>query len=138
MTILLVEVAGRDIYWTEPKDVVVQRGEAEKASVAISSNHTRRRSTYWYDYDETPLAFAAMVDGSVRRVPVGIRTDSPLLQIGGCTDEALDQLWHSQFNWRHAIGLPVWLVFVVLLFYRAIRVGIARRSAARGAGMKSC
>jgi len=120
-TILLVESINADIPWTEPKDMALDASHVvnpANSQVVVSSRHEREVDYFHHD---APMAYTAMGNGSVRSIPVGIRAGSPLLCIGGCTDEALSGLWNLQFNWAHCIGLPVWLVSVGLLLYQAVR-----------------
>ena len=118
-TVLAVESANTDIRWSEPKDMVADARHAVNAQPIASSPHMRPADSYFLS--DAPMANAVMADASVRPIPFGIAADSPIFQVGGCTDEALHDLWETPINWSHCIGLPVFVISIGLLFYHAIR-----------------
>jgi hypothetical protein len=127
-TVLAVESANTDIRWSEPKDMVADARHAVNAQPIASSPHMRAAESYFLS--DAPMANAVMADASVRPIPFGIPADSPIFQIGGCTDETLRDLWDAPINWSHCIGLPVFLISIGLLFYHTVRRRRARYTTA--------
>ncbi len=121
-TVMLVEVANTGIRWTEPKDLSVEAVHTVVASppqTTVPSNHAARYDGFFYR--DSPMAYAVLVNGSVRAVPAGLPATSILMSIGGCTEENLNGCWSIQINWPHCIGLSVWLASVSLLLHQAFR-----------------
>jgi hypothetical protein len=140
-TIMLVEVAGTNIQWTEPRDLSLDSLQTANATTPVlifSSNHGYDRSTFFYTCTaRSTCANVAMADGGVSFLwanPNATDQLRSLLKIGGYNDsepygpyrEAFyydpgpsSEEW--EFNWGNCIALAIWLVSVGLLLYRAVR-----------------
>jgi hypothetical protein len=142
-TVLIIENNGSNVSWNEPRDFAVDDFD----NAAVSTNESVVRSAHSQDngyfYHETPLGPRAIfADGSLH----GIRASSltkgrvkELFAIGGCKDADKEPFEGSgdrpPLNWRHVIGLPVWLVSTGLLFFLAWRGRVRLKT--RGEGLQS-
>ena len=121
-TILLVEIAGADIEWTEPKDVSLDALLAKSPGcVTPSSKHLSNDEFFTY----TPSAGVnvALADGCVKFLPAGLLDSSPeLLKVGGFREENVKPYIAAsrRINWTNCAALAVWLASVALLLYRAV------------------
>ena len=126
-TILLVELANSRIDWMEPRDITLKEalGSAEegKASVPRSTHSQGGR----YFFRDTPIAgFALFADGYIRvlydRLPP--KDLAALLSKNGGEPVNLERLLkpHEQslldsLNWAHCIGLPLYIISLIWLWY---------------------
>ena len=129
-SIVVTETASSGISWTEPRDFRLDDVECSdpKSAGVINPPHMRDNG---YFYRETPLgANAAFADGDVHFVSANV-LNRHLLAMGGATEEnarsSVDDDEPLQLIWPHVIGLPIWLISVILLLHWAVR----RRKAVR-------
>jgi hypothetical protein len=123
-TILLVEVTGANIPWSEPRDLDLDalRASPQKA-LTVSSKHPS--GSDFFHYTPTAGANVALADGSVRFLS-GKLLDSgklpDLLAVGGFLEEYVDGTWatrHQRIHWPNCIALAIWFFSVSLLIFRA-------------------
>ena len=119
-TILLAEVFGSDIIWTEPRDFEVPTASSPHSRPIISSRHGPKRE--FFHYTPSGGANVALADGSVHFVSgesLSAERLPELLKVGGFTeaDESLPA--SPRINWPNCFALAVWLLSVVWLQYRA-------------------
>ena len=133
-TIMVVEVTGAGINWSEPRDLsldALEAAGAQPSTVMVSSNHGTR-TNFFYTYRYYSGANAALADGSVRYLPPGRLASNvrpSYLRIGNYKEEELDNSdkalpsWNGErhLNWGNCLALAVWLASVGLLLYRAVR-----------------
>jgi hypothetical protein len=134
---LVIETANSGIQWTEPKDIDYDDAPAI-LSLAAKGSHARDNG---YFYCKTPGVNAVLVHGDMlfvfpwgsrpsvltgllppevlllppeeqRRIEMALGKDYP--SYSGLRREEL------RVHWPHLIGLPVWIVAVVLLAYQGI------------------
>ena len=127
-TILLVEVAGSGIAWTEPKDLALETFDATAgtpAALAVSSRH-HHSDSFFITYTPGPYATEVMADGHVRNLSFSGLSSEDLprkLKVGGWPEEALDlrdgEVCH--LNWPNIAALAVWLLSVGTLLTGAVR-----------------
>ncbi len=123
-SVMLVEVLGAGIHWTEPRDYVVPSAQAtdpRSSPLVISSNHKIDNGYFFHDM---PAAHVAFSDGSVWLLPVDGLADEILLHgVDNWDDDAVDR-WlseHRRIHWPHCIALTIWIVSLVLLLHWSVR-----------------
>ncbi len=130
-TIMLIEVAGSGIAWSEPREFspdTLNVSDSKSPPVALAS-HRVGHSEFFFIYDDGAGVHVAMADGSVHF----LRTDclSPedlrqVLAVGGCKNVAggphvaLDE-GDWRLNWPNIAALAVWLLSVGTLLTGAER-----------------
>ena len=126
-SVMLIETANSGIQWTEPKDLCLDdlQGTRAESAVIVQSPHMRDQGYFFY---ETPTGVnVGVANGRVDFLfSCALSTEKVkrLLTVGAYRDEDIDYSWDKeelQPNWPHCIGLPVWIVSVGLLLYRAVR-----------------
>jgi prepilin-type processing-associated H-X9-DG protein len=130
-TVMIVEVANSGISWTEPRDLSLDAFEAadSKSSVLVPSSNHEPHSDFFYIYEPSSSAHAAMADGHVRYLPPGSLSAEhlpKLLQVNGCKEEEINSLEdfynsHRRPNWPNIAALAVWLLSVGTLLTFAVR-----------------
>lgn len=124
-TIIVVEVAGAGIRWTEPKDLSLEELRDGHSRIVVSSKHEQEPDGFFRS--GVPMANAIRVDGACKPLPIAACKDGSLLQIGGCADDVLRDAWDWPINWPHCLGLPTLVISIGLLFVKAVRHRIAWR-----------
>jgi hypothetical protein len=128
-TFLVVELANSGIHWAEPKDIRFDDLKALRSLVA-NSPHV---CDHGYLCHPTPAVNAALVHGDMifmfpwdatTGILAGLLPPEP-------TDASEEREKHDPFDdlyrrelrtdWRHLVGLPVWVVAVGLLFTRFVK-----------------
>jgi hypothetical protein len=136
-TIMLVEVTGAGIAWTEPSDLNLDLLGSPSNRVTVSSHHFPNPTFFF----RSPPAGVnvALADGSVRFL-LGELLEahkwSDLLQIGGLREEYFKEDYSipdRPIHWPNCIALAVWLASVAVLMSRAIQAR-RKRSADSRAG----
>jgi hypothetical protein len=125
-TVLLVEVTGANIPWTEPRDLDLDSLRASpQRCVAPSSQHVP--DSDFFHYSPPAGINVVLADGSVHFL-TGELLDSDklpdLLKAGGFREEYRDGSWaarHQRIHWPNCLALAVWLASVGLLLFRAVR-----------------
>jgi hypothetical protein len=125
-TIMLVEVAGANIQWTEPKDVSLDALlTSSPGSLTVSSKHFYNDE--FFTYLSNPGAYVAFADGSVRFLPSGLLASDKLpdlLKVGAVREEYLDAGWSDgerHIHWSNCTAFAVWLASTGWLLVRAVR-----------------
>ena len=125
-TILLVEVAGANIPWTEPRDLSLDAlsDAGSTSEVMVSSKHF---PDDFFFYTPRAGAHVALADGNVRFLHGGLLADGrlpDLLRVGGFQEKYLDVSWPAdgrKIHWPHCIAFTVWIVSIVLLLHWSVR-----------------
>jgi len=121
-SVLVIESAGANIGWTEPRDLSVDHlpGEItpQESQVTASSNHKESKGFFFHDI---PIAQAAMMNVTTRSLPTDLPGLKELLSIGGCSKEKLSSWSNYRVHWLNTASLAVWLLSVGLLFHQAFR-----------------
>jgi len=111
----------------QPKDLCLDdiRRTGPDPAIDVQSPHMRDNGYFYY---ETPAGFnVAIADGSVRFVFTGRPTVEKLDRLftaGGFKEENITSSSDDEelrINWLLSIGLPVWAVSTIVLFYRMVR-----------------
>jgi prepilin-type processing-associated H-X9-DG protein len=126
-TIMLVEVAGANIQWTEPRDVSLDALlTSSPGSPTVSSEHFP--SGEFFTYSSNPGANVAFADGHVSFLPGGLLASDrfrDLLTVGGFREENLrDAGWIGvgrHIHWSNCTAFAVWLASTGWLLVRAVR-----------------
>lgn len=126
-SVVLTETADSGIPWMQPKDLCLDdiRRTGPDPAIDVQSPHMRDNGYFYY---ETPAGFnVAIADGSVRFVFTGRPTVEKLDRLftaGGFKEENITSSSDDEelrINWLLSIGLPVWAVSTIVLFYRMVR-----------------
>jgi hypothetical protein len=124
-TILLVEAAGSNIEWTEPRDFDIDLPLNSPNRLTLSGRH--RAGSDFFHYTDDDRIMVAMADGSLRELPgefLDAKKYPDVFKIGGCKDEYFDPSWTKKsrrIHWPNCLALAVWLGSVGLLIGRGYR-----------------
>lgn len=144
-TIMLVELAGTGIRWTQPKDIAVDEILGDilvDVSSPFQTGHVDN-GVYLF-HDRKCFMNVTTADGAVRRIPIccGLTKDKfrSLFAIGGFSPALREELERIEkqppIDWSHCGIFAAWLVSVVLLLHWAIwnrMVAVRREAVAAGA-----
>jgi prepilin-type processing-associated H-X9-DG protein len=130
-TIMLVEVAGSGIPWTEPRDLsldALEAAEAGSPGLTVSSKHAPV-ADFFFTYDHGCGAHVAMADGHVQFLPstsLSAENLRKILQVGGCGEGEIGPQGaiycaEPRLNRPNIAALAVWLLSVGTLLTRAVR-----------------
>lgn len=128
-TIMLVEVTGANISWSEPRDLDLDHLAADPThpDIVVSSKHKPCGDEEYFTYNPRPGAHVALADGSVRFVPGGLLAPErlpELLKIGGFHEELLQADWRGRgelIYWPRCIAVVVWPFAIGCLMVLAVR-----------------
>jgi hypothetical protein len=122
-TILLVEVAGQNVAWTEPRDAILASSRPASSSAATISIHHVLDPEYFHRVP-TAGANVLLANGSVRLLTKDMLTPDAipdLFKVGGFREEYLATKNGRRFDWANCIALAVWLGSTGLLMLTAVR-----------------
>jgi hypothetical protein len=127
-SVCLIEKKNSGIPWTAPEDFCLDDLERTPAETVLLEDATPHRSELGYFYHERHTWFCvARADTSVRMIPADVLRAgklAKLLQARGATDANMEAISGEHLPpsiyWEHCIGLPLWVVTLVLLLGQAI------------------
>lgn len=122
-TIMLAEVAGAGIPWTEPRDLNLDSPHASPA-VGVSSHHFPDGSLLFRD--SRPGVTVALAHGGLEFLPgelLDAHLSPDMLKIGGLHKEYLSDDYSAcrQVDWSKCVLLAMFLMLIVVLFCRGRR-----------------
>jgi hypothetical protein len=124
-TVMLIEAAGGDVAWTEPRDFSLDPDAASSPGrPTISSNHVPPGSFF---HVPRPKVHVILADGNVQLVPADVLTgpdSAALLRVGGFPPEYIDKQWpvaEDPVNRLASFCFPIWLAAVSLLLFLSVQ-----------------
>jgi hypothetical protein len=124
-TVMLIEAAGSDVAWTEPRDYSIDPSAASSPDrPTISSNHAQSGSFFRVP---RPKVHVILADGNVQLLPADVLTgpdSSALLRAGGFPPECIDKQWpaaEDPVNRVTSFCFPIWLAAVSILIFLSIQ-----------------
>ncbi|MCE5266436.1 MAG: DUF1559 domain-containing protein [Planctomycetaceae bacterium] len=107
--ILLIEAAGRDVNWKEPKDLTIDEAVAVIRRRSKTDEHGYHKVGGDYFHHQREGTHVAFVDGSVHFLPTDIAAEDLQLLLTGDTSRSidLDAFVRPSLNWSHIVGLTL-------------------------------
>lgn len=127
-TILVLEAAGKNILWAEPKDFTFAEAVDYLTSKHADLPHVRHahRPGFFYKppYETSPGIHAAFADGSVRFLPLPLSRETAVALLtcnGGEEIEDFDQLTAPQLDYGRIWGLSLFVLLSLAPSYRRFK-----------------
>jgi hypothetical protein len=124
-TILLAEVTGANIPWTDPRDLNIDLPQELPDPVRASSKHGPENDFFHHPVSDG--VNIGLADGGVPFLPakfVDTKKFPDVFKIGSLHEEYFREnngITSRPIHWPNCIALAVWLASVAMLMFRAIR-----------------
>jgi hypothetical protein len=123
-TIMLAEVTGASIAWTEPRDFNIDLPQTSPQVVTASSKHPAESD--FFHYAGKNGVQVALGDASIRLLPGELldATKYPnLFRVGGFKEKDVDDAYSASrpIHWPNCAALAVWILTVALILSRAVQ-----------------
>ncbi|WP_425395611.1 DUF1559 domain-containing protein [Aeoliella sp.] len=117
-TIMLVESAGRGVYWSEPKDLLFDEAVELLTTPLPADQSDGHRIDNGYFHKPSFVRNVAMGDGSCHRLPVPISREAAIALLTANGGEKIDPAWLGQhpaeLDYDRVWGFSVFAVLAIL------------------------